>query len=105
MADEKWTPVEKLDWETDVGIVRELNAGLKAMDEATSLEMLLGYYEQQRANAKYLMPSGRAKWEQAYARNVLRLTRPEALRPETVYAAVTAEAKGKGTYAYAEVTV
>lgn len=105
MADKEWTPVEKLDWENDVGIVKELNAALKAMAEANSLETLLGYCERQRENTKYLMPAGRAKWEQAYARNVLRLTRPEALRPETVYVAVTAEAKGKGKYEYAAATV
>ena len=105
MAEKGWTAVEKPNWETDVFIVKELNGGLAAMNGANSFELLTGYYEAQKANAKYLMPEGRKKWEQAYAYNVLRLTKPEAVRPATIYVAVTAEAKGEGKYDYAEVAV
>ena len=104
MSDRNWTPV-KLDWDKDVGIVAELNAGLKGMNEAASLDGLLAVYERQREYAKYLMKEGREKWERAYAMNVLRLTRPEALAPETLWLAVTAEARGDGKYDYAEVGV
>lgn len=102
MAKKGWTAVEKPDWEADVGIVKELNDGLKAMNGANSFEMLAGYYERQKENAKYLTPEGRKKWEQAYAVNVLRLTRPDALRPAAIH---VAEAVGEGKYAAAEVTV
>lgn len=104
MAERNWTPV-KMDWDKDVGIVGELNLGLKDMNGAADLETLTAAYGRQRENAKHLMPEGRKKWEQAYAMNVLRLTKPDALAPDSLYVAIVAEAKGQGVYDYAEAAV
>lgn len=104
MSDKAWTPV-KIEWDKDVGIVGDLNKALRAMNSATDMKALMAAYGQQWENTRYLLPEGREKWERAYAMNVLRLTKPDALRPDNIYVAVTAEAKGKGVYDYAEVGV
>lgn len=71
MSDKKWEPV-KMDWANDVGIVGELNIGMARMNESADLDELIIVHRDQRGNADYLTGDGRAKWEKAYAVNVLR---------------------------------
>ncbi len=90
----------QIDWEKDVTVTRKLHAGFASMRGATSFDLLVGYYTQQRENAKCLTPDGRRKWEQAYALNVLRLLAPQALRPEWVYVATFAKETEPGRFDY-----
>jgi hypothetical protein len=91
VSESNWRPVE-IDWANDVGIAKALSTTAAAMATTASFDVLVGYYDGQRENVKYLTPAGRRKWEQAYAANVLRLVAPRALRPEWVYVASVSRA-------------
>jgi len=104
MSDERWTPV-KMEWDKDVGVVGRLNTAVTAMYAAESDEALVAVRDETKSDLGVLTGEGRRKFEAAYAANVLRLVRPDLLRPHEVYVVTTTKKMPGGEFEFPDTTV